>query len=54
MGQGKNARKAGMNAHRLERIGDFLQRAYVEPGKIAGCQVLVGRRGHVAYQTSLA
>ena len=57
MGQGKSeakaARKAGLNAARLERIGDFLQRSYVEPGKIAGCQVQVSRRGHVAYRRSL-
>lgn len=57
MGQGKSeakaARKAGLNPERLERIGEFLQRAYVEPGKIAGCQVLVGRHGHTAYRRSL-
>ena len=53
MGERKNARRAGMSAERLERIGDFLQRAYVEPGRIAGCQVLVARRGHVAYRRSL-
>ena len=53
MGQAKAARKAGMSAERLERIGDFLQRSYVDPGKIAGCQVLVARRGHTAYHRSL-
>lgn len=50
---GKGARKAGMSAERLERVGDFLERGYVEPGKIAGCQVLVARRGHVAYRRSI-
>ena len=57
MGQGKSAaksaRKAGLNAARLERIGDFLERSYVAPGKIAGCQVLVARRGHTAYRRSI-
>ena len=39
----------GLDAGRLERIGDHLQRYYVEPGKIAGCQVAVARHGHLAY-----
>ncbi len=50
---GKQARKAGMDARRLDRIGDFLQSAYVGPGRIAGCQVLVARHGHVAFQHML-
>ncbi len=49
----KPAKKAGMSAKRLERIGEFLTRAYVEPGKIAGCQVQVSRRGHTAYRACL-
>ena len=57
MGQGKNAaksaRKAGLSAERLERIGEFLERRYVAPGRIAGCQVLVARHGHVAYRKSI-
>jgi len=44
---------AGFAAQRLERITDHLNRYYVEPGKIAGCQTLVARRGQVAYVTSL-
>ena len=50
---GKAAKKAGMNLQRLERIGDFLENAYVGPGRIAGCQVLVARHGHVAYQKAI-
>ena len=42
----------GLDAGRLERIGDHLRRAYIDPGKIAGCQVLVSRHGHLAYQQS--
>ena len=53
MGQTKSARKAGMSPERLERIGDFLESAYVAPGKIAGCQVRIARRGHLAYRRSL-
>jgi CubicO group peptidase (beta-lactamase class C family) len=45
--------RAGFSAARLERITTHLNRSYVEPGKIAGCQVLVARRGHVAYRKSL-
>ena len=41
--------KAGLSAERLERIGDHLKRSYIDNGKIAGCQVMVARRGHVAY-----
>ena len=45
--------EAGMSAERLERITSHLQSRYVQPGKIAGCQVLVYRKGHVAYFRSL-
>jgi CubicO group peptidase (beta-lactamase class C family) len=41
--------EAGMSAARLERITQHLETRYVKSGKIAGCQVLVHRRGHVAY-----
>ncbi len=44
---------AGFDAQRLDRIATHLERHYLEPGKIAGCQVAVGRRGLVAYQASL-
>jgi CubicO group peptidase (beta-lactamase class C family) len=42
----------GLDADRLERIGDHLQRNYIDRQKIAGCQVLVARHGHLAYQKS--
>ncbi|HEY5646177.1 MAG TPA: serine hydrolase domain-containing protein [Pseudomonadales bacterium] len=44
---------AGFSAPRLERITDHLNRNYVEPGKITGCQVAVARHGHLAYFRSL-
>ena len=44
---------AGFDAARLERIEVHLQRHYVGPGKIAGCQVSVGRRGYLAYERSM-
>ncbi|MDP2292279.1 MAG: serine hydrolase domain-containing protein [Actinomycetota bacterium] len=44
---------AGFDPTRLDRIAAHLQRHYVEPGKIAGCQVAVGRHGHLAYAASL-
>jgi CubicO group peptidase (beta-lactamase class C family) len=46
-------RQAGFAPDRLNRITDHLNRNYIEPGKIAGCQTLVARRGHVAYFKSL-
>ena len=39
----------GLDARRLERIGDHLERNYIQNGKIAGCQVSVARHGHLAY-----
>src|SRR5258708_3825270 len=47
-----DAEAAGLNASRLARIDDHLQRRYIEPGKIAGCQVAVARKGAVAYYSS--
>jgi CubicO group peptidase (beta-lactamase class C family) len=44
---------AGMDPKRLERITDHLERNYIQPGKIAGCQTLVARHGHVAHFSSL-
>jgi CubicO group peptidase (beta-lactamase class C family) len=43
----------GLSTARLERITDHLERNYIQPGKIAGCQVAVARRGHLAYFRSL-
>jgi CubicO group peptidase (beta-lactamase class C family) len=40
---------AGLDEARLARIDDHLTRRYLEPGKIAGCQVLVARHGHVGH-----
>jgi CubicO group peptidase (beta-lactamase class C family) len=39
----------GLDAGRLERIGEHLERNYISNGKIAGCQVSVARHGHLAY-----
>ena len=44
---------AGFARERLERITEHLERNYIEPGKIAGCQTLVARHGQVAYSRSL-
>ncbi|WP_334165092.1 serine hydrolase domain-containing protein [Phenylobacterium sp.] len=39
----------GLDAGRLERITDHLERNYIANGKITGCQVTVARHGHIAY-----
>lgn len=44
---------AGLDAGRLGRITEHLERAYIHPQKIAGCQTLVHRHGTVAYFSSL-
>jgi CubicO group peptidase (beta-lactamase class C family) len=44
---------AGMDAGRLARIDEHLRTRYLEPGKIAGCQVVVARHGAVAHASSL-
>jgi len=43
----------GMDPRRLDRIAEHVERGYLEPGKIAGCQVAVWRHGQPAYQASL-
>ena len=48
-----SARQAGFDETRLGRITDHLQRHYVDPAKVAGCQVAIARHGHVAYHASL-
>src|SRR5690348_12847109 len=48
-----DADAAGMDAERLSRIDDHLLRRYLEPGKIAGCQVAVMRRGVLAHLSSM-
>jgi CubicO group peptidase (beta-lactamase class C family) len=44
-----DATAAGMDDARLEQITEHITRAYMDPGKLAGCQVLVARRGRHAY-----
>ena len=46
-------KQAGFAPGRLDRIADHLSRAYIDNGKIAGCQVAVTRHGHLAYFKSL-
>jgi CubicO group peptidase (beta-lactamase class C family) len=48
-----DADAAGMDPERLSRIDEHLRRRYIEPGKIAGCQVAVLRRGSLAHFSSL-
>ena len=43
---------AGFDAKRLERITEHLQTRYIDPGKIAGCQVAIARHGSVGYHRS--
>jgi CubicO group peptidase (beta-lactamase class C family) len=42
-------KQTGLSTARLERITEHLERNYIAPGKIAGCQVAVARHGHLAY-----
>ena len=42
----------GLDAGRLERITDHIERNYIGPQKIAGCQLAVSRHGHQAYLKS--
>jgi CubicO group peptidase (beta-lactamase class C family) len=39
----------GLDAARLTRIDEHIERNYIAPGKIAGCQIAINRRGHQAY-----
>ena len=48
-----NPDAASMDATRLRRVDEHLLRRYVEPGKIAGCQVAVVRHGQLAHFSSL-
>lgn len=43
---------AGFDPARLHRIGAHLNKNYIDSQKISGCQVLVARRGQVAYRES--
>lgn len=42
----------GLDAARLARIGDYLQREYLDAGRVAGCQIAIARHGHVAFARS--
>jgi CubicO group peptidase (beta-lactamase class C family) len=42
-------KQTGLSTARLERITEHLERNYIEPKKIVGCQVAVARHGHLAY-----
>ena len=46
-------KRAGFDPARLDRITEHLDRSYVSTGKIAGCQALVARQGHIAHFSSL-
>lgn len=48
-----DAEAAGMHPGRLARVDEHLRSRYVEPGKIAGCQVAVIRRGSLAHFSNL-
>ncbi|HET6873659.1 MAG TPA: serine hydrolase domain-containing protein, partial [Acidimicrobiales bacterium] len=48
-----DADAAGMDTGRLARIDEHLKSRYIDPGKIAGCQVAVVRRGTVAHYSAL-
>ena len=48
-----DADAAGMDAARLARVDEHLQERYIRPGKIAGCQVAVIRRGALAHHSTL-
>jgi len=41
--------RTGFDAGRLTGIDDHINRNYIEPGKITGCQILVSRQGIPAY-----
>jgi CubicO group peptidase (beta-lactamase class C family) len=40
---------AGLDERQLSRITEHLQARYIDAGRIAGCQVAVGRHGHLGY-----
>jgi CubicO group peptidase (beta-lactamase class C family) len=44
---------AQMDAARLRRVDEHLRQRYVDPGKIAGCQVAVARHGLLAHFSSI-
>src|SRR5829696_7193015 len=50
---GVDADAAGFDPARLARIDDHLHRRYIDPGKIAGCEVAVWRHGQLAHRSAL-
>ncbi|WP_022720862.1 serine hydrolase [Rhodopseudomonas sp. B29] len=48
-----SAASVGMSETALRRIDDHLQRVYVGPGRYAGTQTLVYRRGQIVHHSSL-
>ncbi|MGO8957390.1 MAG: serine hydrolase domain-containing protein [Streptosporangiaceae bacterium] len=47
-----NPAGAGFDEQRLERITEHIQTRYIDPGRIAGCQVAIARHGCVGYLRS--
>ena len=45
-----NPAAAGFDAGRLARIDEHFRSVYVDTGKVAGFQIVVGRHGHVAHR----
>ena len=43
----------GLSSHRLARIDAWLERNYIEPGKIKGAVLAIARRGQVAHLSAL-
>ena len=39
----------GFDGERLARVPAFIERTYVETGRLAGAQLLVARKGHVVH-----
>ena len=48
-----NPTAAGFDAARLARIDEHFRAAYVDTGKVAGLQILLGRHGHVGHRVTL-
>src|SRR5690554_1492617 len=48
-----NPDAAALDERQLARISEHLERNYITPGKLAGCQVAVARHGHVGYYDAL-
>ncbi len=53
MGAPLDPSAAGLDAERLGRIDEHFRESYVESGRIAGFQVVVGRHGHVAHRATV-